>query len=88
MQRNTSGAGVPPGSDDSACDGWCGLKGRLRGWKIVVADHPDDEGPNDDLAVKAQHHRDLLRIHRSSEMAEGLYRRLGFQEYCRLHIYN
>jgi len=40
------------------------VKGRLRGWKMAVADHPDDEGPDDDLAAKVQHHRDLLKIHR------------------------
>jgi hypothetical protein len=42
------------------------VKGRLRGWKIAVADHPDDEGPNDDLAAKVQHCRKLLKIHRAN----------------------
>jgi hypothetical protein len=39
-------------------------KGTLRGWKIAVSDLPDDEGPNDDIASKIQHQRNLLKIHR------------------------
>lgn len=42
------------------------VKGRLRGWKIVVADHLDDEGPDDDLASEVAHHRKLLKIHRAN----------------------
>src|SRR5262249_17070571 len=42
------------------------VKGRLRGWKIAVADQPDDEGPDDDLAAKVKHHRNLLKIHRKN----------------------
>lgn len=42
------------------------VKSRLRNWKIVVADHPDDEGPDDELVAKVQHHRDLLKIHRTN----------------------
>lgn len=42
------------------------VKGRLRGWKIAVADHPDDEGPDDDLAGEIAHYRNLLRIHRTN----------------------
>jgi hypothetical protein len=42
------------------------VKGRLRGWKIAVADHPDDEGSDDDLATKVRHHRGLLKIHRTN----------------------
>jgi hypothetical protein len=42
------------------------VKGRLRGWKVAVADHPDDEGPDDDLVVRVQHHRKLLKIHRTN----------------------
>jgi hypothetical protein len=42
------------------------VKGRLRGWKIAVADHPDDEGPNNDLASKVKHHRNLLKIYRAN----------------------
>jgi hypothetical protein len=40
------------------------VKGRLRGWKVAVADHPDDEGPDDELVVRVQQHRELLKIHR------------------------
>ncbi|MFL5802278.1 MAG: hypothetical protein ACJ8CR_11130 [Roseiflexaceae bacterium] len=42
------------------------VKGRLRGWKILVADHPDDEGSDDDLAARVKHHRNLLKIHRTN----------------------
>jgi hypothetical protein len=42
------------------------VKGRLRGWKIDVTDHPDDEEPDDDLAAKVQHHRSLLKIYRTN----------------------
>jgi hypothetical protein len=42
------------------------VKGRLRGWKIVVDDHPDDEGPDDNLAGEVAHHRNLLKIHRTN----------------------
>jgi hypothetical protein len=40
------------------------VKGYLRGWKIAVADHPDDEGPEDNLALEIAGYRDLLKIHR------------------------
>src|SRR5262249_48998760 len=42
------------------------VKGRLRGWRIAVTDHPDDEGPDDDLASEIAHYRNLLRIHRTN----------------------
>ncbi len=40
------------------------VKGRLRGWKIEVHDHPDDQGPNDDIGDEVQHQRNLLKIYR------------------------
>jgi hypothetical protein len=40
------------------------VKGYLRGWKIAVADHPDDEGPDDDRASDVAHYRDLLKVYR------------------------
>jgi hypothetical protein len=40
------------------------LKGLLRGWNVAIDDHPNDEGPNDDLAGQVQHQRNLLKIHR------------------------
>jgi hypothetical protein len=40
------------------------VKRRLRKWKIAVIDHPDDEGPDDELAVRVQQHREFLKIHR------------------------
>jgi hypothetical protein len=42
------------------------IKGTLRSWKILVADHPDDEGPRDDFAREVRHHRELLDIHRAN----------------------
>ncbi len=40
------------------------VKGRLRGWKIEVHDHSDDQDPNDDRRDEIQHQRELLKIHR------------------------
>jgi hypothetical protein len=40
------------------------LKGRLRGWAIEVDDHPDDQGPDEDIGDEVQHQRALLKIHR------------------------
>jgi hypothetical protein len=39
-------------------------KGTLRGWKIAIDDHPDDQGPDDDIGGEAEHQRKLLKIHR------------------------
>jgi len=44
------------------------VKGTLRGWKIVTADNPGDEGPDDDIAGEVQHQRKLLMIHRKNLM--------------------
>jgi hypothetical protein len=41
-------------------------KGTLRGWRIAVDDHPDDEGVSDDLGRKVEHQRKLLKIHRTT----------------------
>ena len=41
-------------------------KGTLHGCKIAVADHPDAEGEEDDLANKGRHQRKLLKIHRTN----------------------
>ena len=40
------------------------IKGTLRGWKIEVNHHPDDEDPNADIGFKVQHQLELLKIHR------------------------
>jgi hypothetical protein len=40
------------------------VKGCLRGWKIAVSDHPDDEGSDDDRASEVAHYRDLLKVYR------------------------
>jgi hypothetical protein len=40
------------------------VKGRLRGWKVAIVDHPDDEGSEDNLALEIAGYRDLLKIHR------------------------
>jgi hypothetical protein len=40
------------------------VKGCLRGWKIAIADHPDDEGSDDDRASEVAHYRDLLKVYR------------------------
>jgi hypothetical protein len=39
-------------------------KGTLRGWKIAIDDHPDDQGPDDDVGSEVEHQRTLLKIHR------------------------
>jgi hypothetical protein len=39
-------------------------KGTLRGWKIAVDEHPDDQGPDDDIGREVEHQRDLLQIYR------------------------
>jgi hypothetical protein len=41
-------------------------KGTLRGWKVEIADQPDDEGPDDDLASEVAHQRGLLKIQRAN----------------------
>jgi hypothetical protein len=41
-------------------------KGTLRGWKVEIADQPDDEGPRDNLGVEVTHQRELLKIHRTN----------------------
>ena len=41
-------------------------KGELRGWKVAVADHPDDEGSSNELAGEVAHQRKLLKIHRTN----------------------
>ncbi len=41
-----------------------GVKGTLRGWRIVVDDHPDDQGPDDDIGAEVEHQRGLLKIRR------------------------
>lgn len=41
-----------------------GVKGRLRGWRIIVADHPNDQDPDDDLTSEIAHYRELLQIYR------------------------
>lgn len=40
------------------------VKGRLRGWKVAVAEHPNDQDPDDDLAGDIAHYRELLQIYR------------------------
>jgi len=40
------------------------VKGTLRGWKVEISDHPDDQGPDDDIGAEVQHKRELLQIHR------------------------
>ena len=44
--------------------------------------------PTQYALVEAQQHGYTIGTLLSSAMAEELYRQLGFQEYCRLHIYN
>lgn len=39
-------------------------KGTLREWKIEVNDHPDDQGPDDDIGSEVEHQRNLLKVHR------------------------
>lgn len=40
------------------------IKGTLRGWNIKADDHPDDQGPDDDIGGQVAHQRKLLQIHR------------------------
>jgi hypothetical protein len=40
------------------------VKGTLRGWKLEISDHPDDQGPNSDIIGDIQHQRELLTIYR------------------------
>jgi hypothetical protein len=42
------------------------VKGTLRGWRLAVDDHSDDEGINDNLGRKVEHQRNLLKIHRTT----------------------
>jgi hypothetical protein len=39
-------------------------KGTLRGWRIETSDHPDDQGPDNDIGREVQHQRKLLKIYR------------------------
>src|SRR5215208_6383144 len=39
-------------------------KGTLRGWKVEINDHPDDQGSDDDIGSEVEHQRGLLKIHR------------------------
>ena len=41
-------------------------KGSLRGWGITLDDELNDEGPDDDIAGKIEHQRNLLRIRRKN----------------------
>lgn len=53
------------------------VKGTLRGWKIEISDHPDDQGANDDIGSEVEHQRDLLKIHRRN-LAHYLHQREQF----------
>jgi hypothetical protein len=39
-------------------------KGTLRGWKIAIDDHPDDQGLGNDIGAEIDHQHGLLKIHR------------------------
>jgi hypothetical protein len=42
------------------------VKGTLRGWKVEVKDHNNDQGPNDDIVGDIQHQYELLKIYRGN----------------------
>jgi hypothetical protein len=42
------------------------VKGTLRAWKVLVSDHPDDEGLEDDVAEEVAHQRKILKIYRTN----------------------
>jgi hypothetical protein len=41
-------------------------KAALRGWKVAIDDHPDDQSPDNDIGSAVEHQRNLLRIHRTT----------------------
>ena len=55
------------------------VKGILRGWKVAVNNHSDDEGSNEDLAGKITHQRRLLKIYREN-LSVYLKRRESYDE--------
>lgn len=42
------------------------IKGKLRGWKVVVLDEQDDDGPSNEIAREVLHQQKLLDIHRTT----------------------